>query len=57
MRDGSPAGAGTSATADTVAATAPIASGKHWVLIAAILGSSMAFIDSSVVNVAPPATR
>ena len=52
MRDGSPAGA--SATADTVAATAPIASGKYWVLIAAILGSSMAFIDSSVVNVALP---
>ena len=27
---------------------------KHWVLVVAILGSSMAFIDGTVVNVALP---
>ena len=33
------------------------ASAKRWVLIAAIIGSSMAFIDGTVVNVALPAIQ
>ncbi len=32
-------------------------SSKYWVLSASILGSSMAFIDGSVVNVALPAIQ
>lgn len=34
-----------------------VASARVWVLIATILGSSMAFIDSTVVNVALPALQ
>ena len=30
---------------------------RVWILVAAILGSSMAFIDSTVVNVALPAVQ
>src|SRR6202042_2788370 len=33
------------------------ASTESWILIAAILGSSMAFVDSTVVNVALPALQ
>src|SRR5262249_37920936 len=33
------------------------ASTRRWILVAAILGSSMAFIDSTVVNVALPALQ
>lgn len=42
-----------------LSAAAPSArtTGNSWVLIAAILGSSMAFIDGSVVNVALPAIQ
>src|SRR6516164_1267872 len=37
------------------AATVPAcAARKHWVLVAAVLGSTMAFVDESVVNVALP---
>jgi EmrB/QacA subfamily drug resistance transporter len=40
------------------AAAAPCgASAKRWVLVASILGSSMAFIDGTVVNVALPAIQ
>jgi len=40
------------------AAAAPCsAASKRWVLVAAILGSSMAFIDGTVVNVALPAIQ
>ena len=35
----------------------PSVAGKRWVLIATILGSSMAFIDGTVVNVALPAVQ
>src|SRR5881296_3264490 len=42
----------------TASCAAPIAgSGAPWVLAAAILGSSMAFIDGTVVNVALPAIQ
>lgn len=40
------------------AASAPVAArGQRWTLVAAILGSGMAFIDGSVVNVALPAIQ
>lgn len=41
------------------ASSAPVAdaSTRRWVLVAAILGSSLAFIDSTVVNVALPAIQ
>ncbi len=38
-------------------ATSCTASQKRWVLVAAIIGSSMAFIDGTVVNVALPAIQ
>ena len=38
-------------------ATPCAASAKRWVLVAAIIGSSMAFIDGTVVNVALPAIQ
>jgi MFS family permease len=39
------------------AATPCAAAAKRWVLVAAIIGSSMAFIDGTVVNVALPAIQ
>jgi len=39
------------------AAVAPAADRERWILAAAILGSSMAFIDGTVVNVALPALQ
>ena len=39
------------------AAAPSTASAKRWVLVAAIIGSSMAFIDGTVVNVALPAIQ
>ena len=40
------------------ATASPCAAGaKRWVLVAAIMGSSMAFIDGTVVNVALPAIQ
>src|SRR4051794_26531438 len=42
----------------SAAAEAPsLAQAQRWVLVATILGSSMAFIDSTVVNVALPALQ
>jgi len=42
----------------SAAASAPcVASTRRWVLLAGILGSSMAFIDSTVVNVALPSLQ
>src|SRR5438445_369108 len=38
-------------------ASASAADGGVWVLVATVLGSSMAFIDSTVVNVALPALQ
>ncbi len=40
-----------------VAATPCLAETRTWILVATILGSSMAFIDSTVVNVALPAMQ
>jgi EmrB/QacA subfamily drug resistance transporter len=46
------------AVIQSVRAEAPCAPGvRRWVLLAAILGSSMAFIDSTVVNVALPSLQ
>lgn len=39
------------------AAAVPCAEAEPWILVVAILGSSMAFIDSTVVNVALPAIQ
>jgi len=43
--------------ADASSATARLTSTRRWVLAASIVGSSMAFIDGSVVNVALPALQ
>ena len=43
---------------ESVAATAPCKeAAEPWILADAILGSSMAFVDSTVVNVALPALK
>jgi hypothetical protein len=42
---------------DTWATTAAAARSRRWILAATILGSSMAFIDSTVVNIALPALQ
>jgi EmrB/QacA subfamily drug resistance transporter len=44
-------------TRSASAAVPPSAESKNWILAATILGSSMAFIDSTVVNVALPALQ
>ena len=46
-----------SGTAKTVRASKPPPAAERWVLAASILGSSMAFIDGTVVNVALPALQ
>jgi hypothetical protein len=46
------------AAMQSVAADTPcLAEARTWILVATILGSSMAFIDSTVVNVALPAVQ
>ncbi len=42
---------------DTWATTAAAARSRRWILAATILGSSMAFVDSTVVNIALPALQ
>src|SRR5204863_6723653 len=44
-------------TLGSTAASTPVWSARRWTLVATILGSSMTFIDGTVVNVALPALQ